>query len=29
MILKLFRAFRIIHVRALYYYESIFQMEVI
>jgi len=29
LILKLFRACRIIHVRELYYYESIFQMEVI
>ena len=29
MILKLFRACRIIDARELYYYESIFQMEVI
>ena len=29
LILKLFRACRIIEARELYYYESIFQMEVI
>lgn len=29
LILKLFRACRITHARELYYYESIFQMEVI